>query len=226
MLPLIIGGLVAAVGFAAGALSSHAAGEKDRQVAQYQKKVNEELIKRGNDLQQKYSELGDETRNEISALKRQLMESELEKDALYLIVRLQNSLLVLQQAIDRNPCLEVLFQFREAVDQTNVVLSHLNEESIPLPKDYFSRNLTRAKMQITRSGVALTPDQKSMLHKILPTASDAAIECPDCGTCNAVMKKVPTVTCCGCGNSIDLITYQYKIQWNCSAQKILAGAVA
>jgi uncharacterized Fe-S cluster-containing protein len=161
MLPLIIGGLAAAVGFAAGALSSHAAGEKDRQMAQHQKQVNEELIKRSNDLQQKYTELGDESRNEVSALQKQLMESELEKDALYLIVRLQNSLLVLQQAIDRNPCLEVLFQFREAVDQTNVVLSHLNEESIPLPKDYFSRNLTRAKMQITRSGIALTTDQKS-----------------------------------------------------------------
>jgi hypothetical protein len=226
MLPLIIGGLVAAVGFAAGALSTHAAGEQDRQAAQYQNKVNEELLKRSDDLQQKYNELGHESQNQVSDLEKRLMESELEKDALYLVVRLQNSLLMLQQGIDRNPSLEVLLKFREAVDQTNIVLTHLCEEAIPLPKDYFSRNLTRAKMQITRSGIALTPEQKSMLYKILPTASDAAIECPDCGTRNAVMKKVPTISCCGCGHSIDLITYQHKIQWNRSTQPILAGAIA
>jgi hypothetical protein len=57
MLPLIIGGLCAAVSFAAGAITSHAAGEKDRQAAKHLEKVNADLINKRDALEKRYYEL-------------------------------------------------------------------------------------------------------------------------------------------------------------------------
>ncbi|MBW4521170.1 MAG: hypothetical protein KME16_15910 [Scytolyngbya sp. HA4215-MV1] len=223
MLPLIIGGLCTAVGFAAGALTNHATGEKDRQIAQQLEKVNTQLINSRDALEQRYYELADISKDQVSDLQRKLAESELEKDALYLVVRLQNSLLLLTQAIDRDPAFEVLFQFREAVSQTNLVLRHLGEELIPIPKDYFSRNLTRAKLKATRIGETLTPEQKTILNKLLPTVSDGIISCPYCQEQNAVMRNVLFITCNSCSTSIDLISWQNKIQWNAKAISYLTA---
>ncbi|MBW4444907.1 MAG: hypothetical protein KME10_27705 [Plectolyngbya sp. WJT66-NPBG17] len=223
MLPLIIGGLCAAVSFAAGAITSHAAGEKDRQAAKHLEKVNADLINKRDALEKRYYELSDTSKDRVSDLQRKLAESELEKDALYLVVRLQNSLLLLMQAIDREPSFEVLFQFREAVNQTNAMLTHLEEDLIPIPKNYFSRNLTRAKLKVAKLGETLTEEQKLLLHQLLPTASEGSISCPSCCHQNAVMKNVPSLKCGGCGNLIDLINVQHKIQWNAKAVPSLAA---
>ncbi|GAB4333128.1 MAG: hypothetical protein OHK0047_21490 [Leptolyngbyaceae cyanobacterium] len=214
MLPLILGGLCAAVGCAVGAITTHAAGEKDRQTAKQLEKVNAELINRRNALEKRYYELSDTSKEQVSDLQRKLAESELEKDALYLVIRLQNSLLLLMHAVDRDPAVEVLFQLREAVHQTNLVLSHLGEDLIPIPKDYFSRNLTRAKVKMTRLGASFTEEQKTILNKLLPTVSDGSITCPYCYEQNAVMKNIPSIHCISCSKSIDLIKWQSEIQWS------------
>ena len=214
MLPLIIGGLCAAVGLAAGALSSHAAGEKDRQAVKHYEKINEELINSRDALEKRYYELSDTSKEQVSDLQLKLAQAELEKDALYLVVRLQNSLFLLMHAIDQEPSLEVLFNFREAVVKTNFVLTQLGEDIIPIPKDYFSRNLTRARLKIIRSDKTPTEEQKLILKKLLPTASDGCITCPDCYEQNAVMKKVSLIHCSHCSCSIDLINKQSEIQWN------------
>lgn len=224
MLPLIIGGLCAAVGFVAGAITSHAAGEQDRQAVKQFEKVNEELINSRDALEKRYYELSDSSKDQISDLQRKLAESELEKDALYLVVRLQNSLFLLMQAIDRNPAFEVLFQFREAVNQTNLVLSHLGEELIPIPKDYFSRNLTRAKLKITRLGQTLTHEQKAILNKLLLNVSDGSIFCPHCNEQNVVMKNISSIKCNACNSFIDLIRWQDKIQWHTKTAPSLAAS--
>jgi len=223
MLPLIIGGLVAAVGFAAGALTSHAAGEKDRQAAKQLEKVNTDLINKRDALERRYRELTDETNDQVNDLQRKLIESELEKDALFLVVRLQNSLLLLMQVIDREASFEVLFQFREAVNQTNIVLAHIGEELIPIPKDYFSRNLTRAKLKVAKLGKALTEEQKLLIQQLSTTASEGSISCPKCRQQNAVMKNVPSLKCGGCGSLIDLISVQDEIHWNARTVPSLAA---
>ena len=148
MIPFIIGGLAAAVGFAAGAFTSHAAGEGDRKKAKHYESINNDLIKKRDDLEKRYIKLEDKSNETVSELERKLLESEIEKDSLYLVVRLQNSLLLLQQAIDRDPSFEVLLNFQQAVIQTNLVLHELGEDTIQLPKDYFSRNLIRAKIKL------------------------------------------------------------------------------
>lgn len=225
MLPLIIGGLCAAVTFAAGALTSHAAGEKDRQAAKQLEKVNADLINKRDALEKRYHALDDATNDRVNDLQRKLIESELEKDALFLVVRLQNSLLLLMQVIDREASFDVLFQFREAVNQTNVVLAHIGEELIPIPKDYFSRNLTRAKLKVAKLGEALTEEQKMLIQQLSTTASEGSIFCSNCSQQNAVMKNVPSLRCGGCGNLIDLISVQDKTHWNTRTVRSLEGVM-
>lgn len=214
MIPLIIGGLAAAVGFAAGAFTSHAVGEGDREKAKQYEKINDDLIKKRDDLEKRYIELEDKSNETVSELERKLLESEVEKDALYLVVRLQNSLLLLQQAIDRNPSFEVLLNFQQAVIQTNLVLHGLGENTIPLPKDYFSRNLTRAKIKLAQQRLAPTAEQLLVLKRIMPIVSDGTIDCPHCGELNAVMKRTASIPCGHCGELIDLIAEQDNIHWN------------
>ncbi len=213
MLPLIIGGLCAAVSFAAGAMTSHAAGEKDRQAAKHCEKVNTALIHSRDALEKRYHALSDCSQERLSDLEWKLAESELEKDILYLVVRLQNSLLLLMHGIDRDPSFAVLLQFQEAVTQTNLVLTQLGEGLIPIPRDYFSRNLTRAKLKLAKGGGALSQEQKVMLHKILPTVSDGMLTCPSCHEPNAVMKRVAAINCLSCSKLIDLVANQDEIQW-------------
>ncbi len=217
MLPVMIGGLVAAVGFAAGAIASHAAGEKDRQMAKHFNQVNADLINSRDALEKRYIELSDASKEQINDLQRKLAESELEKDALYLVIRLQSSLILLMQAIDKDPSIEVLFQFQQAVSQTNFVLGQIREELIPIPKDYFSRNLTRAKLKATRQGETLTSEQKTALNKLMLTISDGAITCPSCHEQHPVMRNVTSVKCGNCNHLIDLVIFQSEIHWQTKA---------
>lgn len=223
MIHLVIGGLCAAVGFAAGAFTSHATGEKDRAKAQSLNRVNAELIKSRDSLEKRYVQLADKSKQTVNELELKLLESELEKDALYLVVRLQNGLLLLMQGIDRTPSLEVLLNFQQAVSQTNEVLGAIGEELIPIPKDYFNRNLSRAKIKLARQGLTPTSEQMAILKVILLSVSDGVICCPTCSEKNAVMKNVNEIRCNQCGSFIDLIAYQHLIHWN-TTQNLLVAA--
>ncbi|MBW4536006.1 MAG: hypothetical protein KME09_18885 [Pleurocapsa minor HA4230-MV1] len=142
MLPLIMAACAAA-GAVAGVLTTQAVNEKDRQAVKRYEKVNTELINSRDKLQQRYYELSNRSQKQIKDLNLKLAESEMEKDALHLAVRLQNELISLMESIDKNPSLEILVQFKEAVVLTNYVLKQLNENSISISQDYFSRNLVR-----------------------------------------------------------------------------------
>ena len=142
MLPLIIA-VCGAAGAVVGAITTHAVGEVDRQAAKRYKKINAELINSRDNLQQRYYELSDRSKEQINGLNLKLAESEVEKDALHLAVRLQNELIFLMESIDKNPSLEILAEFKKAVVLTNYVLEQLNESLVPVSQEYFSRALIR-----------------------------------------------------------------------------------
>ncbi|MEM1169565.1 MAG: hypothetical protein AAGJ08_10940 [Cyanobacteria bacterium P01_H01_bin.35] len=145
VLPFIIGGIGAAVGATVGAVTTHAAGEKDREKAKYHRKIANELSEKYAALQRKYNELEDKNQKQIQDLTRQAALDEIEKDGLRLALRLQQNLLSLMQAIDSEPSTLTLNNFREAVDVTNKVLDQLNEELIVVSVDYWNQNLIRAQ---------------------------------------------------------------------------------
>lgn len=142
MLPLIMA-VCGAAGAVAGAFITQAANEKDKQAVKKYEKVNAELINKRNDLEKRYNELSDKSKQQISDLNLKLAQSEIEKDALYLAIRLQNELISLMDTIDRNPSLEILVEFKKAIVFTNHVLKELGENVIPISQDYFSRTLVR-----------------------------------------------------------------------------------
>jgi predicted phage tail protein len=142
MLPLIMAACGAA-GAVAAVLTTQAVNEKDRQAVKRYEKVNAELINSRDKLQQRYYELADRSQRQIKDLNLKLAESEMEKDALHLAVRLQNELISLMESIDKNPSLEILVEFKKAIALTNYVLKQLNENSISISQDYFSRTLVR-----------------------------------------------------------------------------------
>ncbi|MGP1385035.1 MAG: hypothetical protein ACTS2F_15845 [Thainema sp.] len=135
----------AAVGAVAGALITHASGERHRQKAKYQEKIANELTNHYSELQNKYDELARISQDEIIGLTRQHAADEAEKDFLRLAVRLQQNLYSLMWDLDQNPTQETIEEFKNAVAITNQVLAELNEETIKVPPKYFSRNLGRAK---------------------------------------------------------------------------------
>lgn len=147
MLPFIVGALGLAVGAAVGAFTTHAVGEKDRQAAKHHKEVANELVEKYTNLEQKYYELDRISKNQISNLTRQHALDEVEKDFLRLALRLQNSLISLMWAIDREPTEAALKEFSNAVKFTNNVLYQINEDLIFVPIDYYARNLTAAVQQ-------------------------------------------------------------------------------
>jgi tetratricopeptide (TPR) repeat protein len=142
MLPLIMA-VCGAAGAVAGAFITQAVNEKDRQAVKKYEKVNTELINKRNDLEKRYYQLSNSSKQQVSDLNLKLAQSELEKDALYLAIRLQNELIALMNTIDRNPCLEILVEFKKAVAFTNHVLKELGENLVPISQDYFSRSLIR-----------------------------------------------------------------------------------
>jgi len=223
MIHLIFSGLVAAVGFAAGAFTAHAAGERDREKARYYRDINESLVESCEKLEKNYIELADKSIEVVDDLELKLLESELEKDALYVVVRLQNSLVLLMQGIDRDPSFEVLLDFQQAVIQTNLVLNNLGEDIIPVPKDYFNRNLTRAKIKLAQKHITPTPEQIKILKRIMLSVSDGSVNCPHCDEANAVMKQMSILQCSQCHNLLDLISLQKYINWN-HQQSILPGS--
>jgi tetratricopeptide (TPR) repeat protein len=142
MLPLIMA-VCGAAGAVAGVFVTQAANEKDKQAAKKYEKVNAELINKRNEVEKSYYELSDRTKQQVNELNLKLAESEMEKDALYLAIRLQNNLISLMEGIEKNPSLEILVEFKKAIALTNHVLKELKENLVPVSQDYFSRNLIR-----------------------------------------------------------------------------------
>lgn len=140
LLPLV----GAAVGAAAGAFATHAVGEKDRQAAKHHRQVANDLSTKYSNLEKRYNEYTDKSKQQIHDLTQQHALDEVEKDLLRLAIRLQQCLYTLMWDIDDNPTRESLVEFRKAVLATNTVLFELGEEFIQVPDKYFSRNLERA----------------------------------------------------------------------------------
>lgn len=145
ILPFVFGAIGLAVGAVAGAFTAHAVGEKDRQAAKHHRTVANELVVKYADLEKRYNELADKSKQQILELTRQHALAEVEKDCLRLAVRLQQNLISLMWDIDREPTEDVLKKFMQAVELTNNVLLPLNEELIFVPSDYYARNLITAE---------------------------------------------------------------------------------
>lgn len=145
IIPFVFGALGVAVGAVAGVFTTHAAGEKDRQAAKHHRTVANELVVKYADLEKRYNELADKSKQQILELTRQHALDEIEKDCLRLAVRLQQNLISLMWDIDREPTEIVLKQFMQAVELTNKVLLPLHEELIFVPGDYYARNLITAE---------------------------------------------------------------------------------
>jgi hypothetical protein len=241
MFPFIIPALFAAVGAAVGAIATHAAGEEDRQKAKHLNQTNNDLINKQNDLEKRYYQLKDRNNQEVNDLNYKLAKSELEKDTLFLAIRLQNHLVSLMQEIDGNPSFEVLIQLRKAIEQTNVVLRQLGENPIPISQDYFDRNFERTKeknltetqqfilKQNTNFSLNETPyahQQKLAIDEVFSRGLVSYVEekttsiivgtiaCPHCHHSNEVMKKTPSIRCSVCNKFIDLVARHSNIQWN------------
>ena len=141
MLPFIFGALGLAVGAVVGAFTTHAVGESDRQAAKHHRTVANELADKYTNLETKYYELADESKNQILGLTQQHALDEVEKDCLRLAVRLQQNLIYLMWEIDRESTTDALNRFQAAVEQTNKVLYLLKEELIIVPNDYYASRL-------------------------------------------------------------------------------------
>ena len=147
ILPFVFGAVGLAVGAVAGAFTSHAAGEKDRQAAKHHRKVANELTDKYTNLEKKYHEFADESKKQIKELTDQNILSEIEKDCLRLALRLQQNLIYLMWEIDREPTADTLNEFQAAVEQTNQVLEQLQEELIIVPNDYYESLLKAIKVK-------------------------------------------------------------------------------
>jgi hypothetical protein len=95
MLPLIMA-VCGAAGAVVGAVTTHAANEKDRQAAKRYEKVNAELINSRDRLQKQYYELSDRSKKQINDLNLKLAESEMKKDLVYLALSLYHELMALR----------------------------------------------------------------------------------------------------------------------------------
>ncbi|MBD2694149.1 ParM/StbA family protein [Anabaena catenula FACHB-362] len=147
ILPFVFGAVGLAVGAVAGAFTSHAAGEKDRQSAKHHRKVANELVEKYTNLQKQYYELADESKKQIDDLTQQIALSEVEKNYLRVALLLQQNLIYLMWEIDREPTADTLNKFQTAVEQTNQVLEQLQEELIIVPNDYYERLLKAIKVK-------------------------------------------------------------------------------
>ena len=132
-----------AAGAVAGVVTTCATKEKDKQAIKRYEKVNAELIDSRDRLQQRYYELADRSKQQINELNLKLVESEMEKDVVYLALELYQELMGLREDIDIHPSFEVLVEFHKAIVLTNYVLKQLDRRLVPVNQDYFSRILTR-----------------------------------------------------------------------------------
>ena len=147
ILPFVFGALGLAVGTVAGAFTSHAAGEKDRQSAKHHRQVANELVEKYTNLEKKYHEFTDESKKQIKELTKQNSLSEVEKDCLRMVLLLQQNLIYLMWEIDREPTADTLNEFQTAIERTNQVLEQLQEELIIVPNDYYERLLKAIKVK-------------------------------------------------------------------------------
>ena len=139
VLPFIIAGLGAAVGAVAGAFSTHAAGEKDRQAAQYHRKVANELTVNYSALEKRYQQLERESQREIKELTRIHARNEMEKDLLHLALRLQAHIIRLMHDVQLFPTIQALQELKQAVDCTNPILLKLQEEPVQFSYTYYAQ---------------------------------------------------------------------------------------
>ncbi len=171
MLPLIMAACGAA-GAVAGVVATCAVKEKDKQAIKRYEKVNAELINSRDQLQQRYYELADKSKQQINQLNLKLIESELEKDLIYLALELYQELMELREDIDINPSFEVLVEFHKAIVLTNYVLKQLDRRLVPVSQDFFSRTLNRiderdnlSKDQlISFMAVLMNPQQETVTY--------------------------------------------------------------
>ena len=103
ILPFVFGALGLAVGTVAGAFTSHAAGEKDRQSAKHHRQLANELTDKYTNLEKKYYKFVEESKKQIKELTKQNSLSEVEKDCLRMVLLLQQNLIYLMWEIDREP---------------------------------------------------------------------------------------------------------------------------
>lgn len=173
-LPFLLVG--AAVGAAASAFATHAAGEKDRQAAKHHRKVANDLSVKYSDLEKKHNEYLEKSKKQINNLTQQHALDEAEKDFLRLAISLQQYLYILMWNIDENPTLETLVEFEKAVLTTNAVLFELKEEFVQVPDKFFARNLEQADGALAElSGNTIKGD-------IYPIK-----QCPNCGKKNRII---------------------------------------
>jgi gas vesicle protein len=90
IIPFVIGAIGTAVGAVVGISTAKASSEKYKQEAKHHRKVANELTEKYSKLQKRYYELADESKAQIKEFQKQLAISEVEKDALHLVVELQN----------------------------------------------------------------------------------------------------------------------------------------
>jgi gas vesicle protein len=232
MFPFLIPALCAAVGAAAGAIAAHSSGEKDRQKAKHLNQVNNDLINKKNDLEKRYYELKDKNKQEVNDRDYKLAKSELEKDALFIAIRLQNDLMCLMEALDRNPSWEVLEKFQDAIVKTNGVLKEVGENLVPISQDYFDRQFDRIKLiqeqrpilqlQARSTSTDFTnrasydswQPQTTLLFEEKSTSIFGNIACPHCHQQNKVTKKISSIRCTVCNGFIDLVSRYRQIEWN------------
>ena len=144
IIPFIVGAIGAAIGAVGGAFAARGAGEKDRQEAKHHRKVANELLNKYSELQNRYYELEEESKAVILGLERQLILSEIEKDTLHLVTDLQQEIIQLMIAIDKEPSFKALENLKRAILFTNLALSKFDKQLILMPDDYIIRNLNRA----------------------------------------------------------------------------------
>jgi gas vesicle protein len=176
----------AAVGAAVGAFATHAAGEKDRQAAKHHRQIANDISTKYSNLEKKYNEYSEKSKQQIHDLTQQHALDEAEKDILRLAIRLQQCLYTLMWDIDDNPTHKSLVEFEKAVLATNIVLFELREEFIQVPDKYFSRNLERANEVIAELPGDIYPVRQCLncgqKNRIIP--HNLSLH-PICGSCRA-----------------------------------------
>ena len=144
IIPFVIGAIGTAVGAVVGISTAKASSEKYKQEAKHYCKVANELTEKYSKLQKRYYELGDKSKAQIKELTIQLAISEVEKDALHLVVELQNEIIQLILEIEQYPCFSDIENLQKAILFTNLALAKFDKQAIELTDDYVSRNLNRA----------------------------------------------------------------------------------
>lgn len=144
IIPFIIGAIGSAVGAVVGISTAKASSEKYKQEAKHYRKVANELTEKYSKLQKRYYELGDKSKEQIKEIIEKLAISEVEKDALHLVVELQNEIIQFIIEIDQYPCFAGIENLQKAISFTNLALAKFDKQLITLPDDYISRNLNRA----------------------------------------------------------------------------------